>query len=229
MTEKNLKTNKMDIVVSATSATLGLIPYVGGFLSEIIQNVIPNQRQDRIVKFITSLNEELEQMKISQEELKEKYLNLRYCNFTYSCFRYVCNEVYDEKINYYKHLLLDAISKDESNLIHLERILNILSKLDYYEIQYLRFYSDCNLGGTEIMNDVVNKIGFNILQPSYYMGMQQDKMDEETYKQITLNNLCNEGLLAREIKISGRTERYSYKITTLGRLILRKIGAENNE
>ena len=81
------------------------------------------------------------------------------------------------------------------------------------------------------MKEVTSKLGFDILQPNYYMSMSEDKRDEETYKQITLNNLCNTGLLQKEVKLVGssRREHISYKITTLGRLILKKIGEEINE
>ena len=81
------------------------------------------------------------------------------------------------------------------------------------------------------MKEVTAKLGFDILQPNYYMSMGEKERDEETYKQITLNNLCNTGLLQREVKLvsNGRREHISYKITTLGRLILKKIGEDINE
>ena len=64
------------------------------------------------------------------------------------------------------------------------------------------------------------------LQPTYTMSMNDQELDEETMKQITLNNLCNSGLLDREIRWSsnGKHQHISYKITHLGKLILKKIG-----
>ena len=59
--------------------------------------------------------------------------------------------------------------------------------------------------------------------------MSEDERDEETYKQITLNNLCNTGLLQKKLKFNGRRENISYEITTLGKLILKKIGEDINE
>ena len=60
MNKKDLDTNSTDIIVSGVSAAVGLIPIAGGFVSEIVQNVIQNQREDRIVKFISDLSDELE-------------------------------------------------------------------------------------------------------------------------------------------------------------------------
>ena len=231
MNKKDLDTNSTDIIVSGVSAAVGLIPIAGGFVSEIVQNVIPNQREDRIVKFISDLSDELEKTQFSLEELKQKFENLKYGTFTYNCLRDLANDIYDEKIKYYKNLCVNAITNDEKNLIHCERILKILSELDYYEILYLKFYSNVSIVGTETMKEVTAKLGFDILQPNYYMSMGEKERDEETYKQITLNNLCNTGLLQREVKLvsNGRREHISYKITTLGRLILKKIGEDIDE
>ena len=226
MKQTDLENNGGDTFVSILSVTVSCIPFVGSFASEIVQSVIPNQRQDRIVKFVENIDSELKMMKIDFQELKEKFSNQKYGNFTYNCIRVVTNEVYEEKINYYKNLLIQTLTNDEKTLIHNERVLKILEQLDYYEILYLKFYSDCNVVGTKTMNDVTDKLGFRFLQPTYTMSMSDQEFDEETMKQITLNNLCNSGLLDREIRWSsnGKHQHISYKITNLGKLILKKIG-----
>lgn len=226
MEQINLESNVNDTFVSILSATVSYIPLVGSFASEIVQYAIPNQRQDRIVKFIKNIDSELKNMKIDFQELKEKFSNPKYGNFTYNCIREVTNEIYEEKIKYYKNLLIQTLTNDEKTLVHNERILKILEQLDYYEILYLKFYSDCNIVGTKTMNDIIDKLGFRFLQPTYMMSMSNQEFDEETMKQITLNNLCNSGLLDREIKwnSNGKHQKVSYKITNLGKLILKKIG-----
>ena len=229
MNKKDLNTNPTDIITSGVSAAVGLIPFASGFMSEIIQNIIPNQREDRIVKFISDLSNELEKTQISLEELRIKFENLKYGTFTYNCLHDLVNDVYDEKIKYYKNLCINAISSDEKNLIHCERILKILSELDYYEILYLKFYSNPNILDPKTSEEVTSKLGFDTLQPEYFMCMSEDERDEETYKQITLNNLCNTGLLQKKLKFNGRRENISYEITTLGKLILKKIGEDINE
>lgn len=226
MKQINLKSNGTDTFVSILSSTVSYIPLVGSFASELVQSLIPNQRQDRIVEFVKNIDYELQNMKIDFQELKEKFSNQKYGSFTYNCIRMVTNEVYEEKIKYYKNLLIQTLTDDEKTLVHNERILRILEQLDYYEILYLKFYSDCNIGGTKTMNEVIERLGFQFLQPTYMMSMDNKAFDEETMKQITLNNLCNSGLLNREIKWTnnGKHQHISYKITHLGKLILKKIG-----
>ena len=59
MDEKELDNKAIDLIVSGASAAVGSIPCVGGFLSAAINISIPNQRIDRIVKFIKEINEKL--------------------------------------------------------------------------------------------------------------------------------------------------------------------------
>ena len=220
---KKLNNDKNDYISSILSGTLGALPFAGPFLSEIINYVIPNQRTDRIVDFVKDLAIELEKQRVDIESLKTKFDdNYRYGAYVTNCFRYLTMEVYEEKISYYKNLCVSGIVGDEKNLIHNERILKILSDLDFYEIQYLRYYYDPMLEPTEMMNDVFNKIEFDILMPQYDLGMEEEQRIEETYKQITLNNLEKNGLLETVININSNHK--NYKITMLGKVVLKKIG-----
>ena len=219
----DLQSNKTDNIASILSASLGAVPVAGSFLSELVTQVIPEQRMDRVVKFIMMIAEELDKQKIDIELLRNRCSDqYKYGAYVSKCFRYVSSEIYEEKIEYYKNLCITGIIGDEVNLIHNERILQILGNLDFYEIQYLRYYYFPTMAKTEMMKDAISKIGFDILFPLYTMGMNEEKIIEETYKQITLNNLVKAGLL-RVIKDGGRNHK-SYEITTLGRVLLKKIG-----
>lgn len=220
---EKLNNDKNDYISSILSGALGAIPFAGPLLSEIINYVIPNQRTDRIVDFVKDLAIELEKQRVDIESLKTKFDdNYRYGAYVTNCFRYLTMEVYEEKISYYKNLCVSGIVGDEKNLIHSERILKILSDLDFYEIQYLRYYYDPRLAPTEMMKDVFNKIGFDRLIPLYNLGMEEEQRIEETYKQITLNNLEKNGLLEPIINL--KSSHKNYKITMLGKVILKKIG-----
>ena len=221
--QMDLNENKTDYITSVLSGVLGTVPMAGSLLSEAITQIIPNQRMDRVVNFIKELAIELEKQKIDIEKLKQKIEGkYEYGAYFTNCIRYLSNDVYEEKINYYKKLCFSGLIGDEKNLIHCERVLHILSDLDFYEIQYLRYYYDPRMAPTDMMKDVFSKIGFDILFPLYNMGMNEEQIIEETYKQVTLNNLVKNGLLQK--KTNSRTGIEKYEITTLGRMILKKIG-----
>lgn len=56
---KELKANKTDRVVSVAKSVVGAIPAVGPMLSEIICEIVPNQRIDRIVAVLLELDKRL--------------------------------------------------------------------------------------------------------------------------------------------------------------------------
>lgn len=231
MDKKDLETNSTDIIVSGISAAVGLVPLAGGFLSELVQGVIPHQREDRIVNFILELSDRLEKTEISVYNLKNIFSNYKYGAFTYKCLNYVVNEVYDKKIAYYKELCINGLTNEEKELFRTERILKIFSEMDYYEILYLKFYHYAKWGNRTELNKITEELGEISVMPNYMLGMTNEECDFETYKQITLNNLEKNGLL--EIKISNirsnGNPQVKYEITLLGELILKKIGVINNE
>ena len=51
----NLENNKTDLLVSATKLAVGFIPIAGSLLSELVVNLIPNQRIDRLSKYVKEL------------------------------------------------------------------------------------------------------------------------------------------------------------------------------
>ncbi len=223
MNNNDLNNNISDYSTAVLSGAVSAVPFVGGALAEIVNITIPNQRMDRVVKFVNELSIELKELGYEIEELKSK-IDSKYCYGAYitNCLRTISNEIYEEKINYYKKLCISGLTGDEKNLKHCERILQILGELDFYEIQYLRYYYDPRLSPTEMMKDAISKIGFELLFPSYNLGMNENEIMEETYKTITLNNLEKNGLIEKKINL--RTNKSKYEITTLGRMILKKIG-----
>ena len=55
--QPKLGNNTTDIVAAISKVGVGMVPYVGSILGEIIGNVIPNQRIDRITQFVQHLDE----------------------------------------------------------------------------------------------------------------------------------------------------------------------------
>ena len=140
MNEKELNTNDIDILVSGISGAVGAIPYVGNILSEIIHEVVPNQREDRMVKFLIDINDRLQKIEYSHEQIKKIFSNYKYGAFTYKCIHGVVNDMYDEKIQYYKNICLNGLTSEEQELNQIERILKIFSEMDYFEILCLEYY-----------------------------------------------------------------------------------------
>lgn len=60
---------KPDIATIFTKGIVGAIPFVGPLAAEIVGTTIPNQRMDRIEKFLEKLEQKIKKM--DQEKVKE--------------------------------------------------------------------------------------------------------------------------------------------------------------
>ena len=54
-----LDNNKTDLLVSAAKSAVGVVPIAGSLLSELVGNLIPNQRIDRLSKYVKELDDRI--------------------------------------------------------------------------------------------------------------------------------------------------------------------------
>jgi len=66
----NLKDNNIDRAVSLTKGVLGAVPVVGSIMAEVVGAIIPNQRIDRITRFVEILEKKLDE--INQDIIRLK-------------------------------------------------------------------------------------------------------------------------------------------------------------
>src|SRR5262245_24201246 len=65
-----LGTTTTDLLASLARGTTGMVPVVGSLIAEVVGNIIPSQRVDRIVRFVELLETRLGILE--QEVLKER-------------------------------------------------------------------------------------------------------------------------------------------------------------
>lgn len=231
MNKKDLEPNKTDVITSVVSTAAGYIPIAGGVISEIIRMVIPKQREDRIVKFLANIDKRLSELEITVEKSQLIFKNTKYGGFTFECLRDVVNDKFEEKMVYYQNLYITGITSEEQEMLNMSNLMRLVSDMDYKEILYLKFYYYADYVDNQKIQEVQQLLNQGSIAPNYTMNMNQKELDNETYKQITLNALVNKGLLERKVEYIGknRREKIKYKLTSLGRLLLRKIGEINDE
>lgn len=231
MNKKDLEPNKTDVITSVVSTAAGYIPIAGGVISEIIRMVIPKQREDRIVKFLANIDKRLSELEITVEKLQLIFKNTKYGGFTFECLRDVVNDKFEEKMVYYQNLYITGITSEEQEMLNMSNLMRLVSDMDYKEILYLKFYYYADYVDNQKIQEVQQLLNQGSIAPNYTMDMNQKELDNETYKQITLNALVNKGLLERKVEYIGknRREKTKYKLTSLGRLLLRKIGEVADE
>ena len=69
----NLDNNKNDVAAFFAKGILGSIPYIGNITAEIITELIPNQRTDRIVEFLKILEQKVKNLLSTRQNLIKKF------------------------------------------------------------------------------------------------------------------------------------------------------------
>ena len=68
----SLETNRADIVASVAKGIAGACPIVGGLIAVAINQIIPNQKLDRIIDFLKILDNKISKLDSQMSNLKKK-------------------------------------------------------------------------------------------------------------------------------------------------------------
>lgn len=229
--DKKINSNKTDYLVSALKAGTGVIPGAGPILQELISNVIPNQRIDRIADYIQVLEQKIAKIPSETIELilhKEDFVSLIEEGFVQAS-----RSTSRERREYIASLIEKGITKEEVELLESKHFLDILSELNDSEIVWLRYY----LGSQRDLENNFQEKHIDILSPR---GHYSKDSDEKQWTKIAVKKSYQEHLvrlnfLERKVKIDRKTKMPEYdnfgevrtqalKITTLGRIFLKNIG-----
>lgn len=216
--------SRADYVASLAKSALGIIPFAGSLLVEIAGNIIPNQRIDRIAKYAEALNNRL-----SSCEEAVVISNISNDNFTdliEESMRQAVKALTEERRDYIASLVTNSILSEDVEFFESKHMLNILGELNDIEIIWLRFYLNPVMNGDTDFRQKHQEI----LKPiPAYIGSEQAVLDKSTLQNSYKEHLTSLGLLEKEFDMdtSGqgvklKTKRF--KITSLGRLLLRELG-----
>lgn len=226
MEEINFNNNKSDILASALKSLASMVPYVGGPIAEIIGYVIPNQRLDRLTRFIETLREKVDGI---EDEINKRSKNdPLFLDFFEDELTQVSRALTEERIEYLSNLLINGINSDEAELIAAKQLLRLLGQLNDAEIIWLNYYY---IDHKEKRNFAEKNP--KILQPiPRHLGM-----DEKTYKASVIQENFKQRLeelhlIESKIKFDNKTgqpqpnflkngfETKSTQITPLGRQLI---------
>lgn len=133
----DLDTNNSDRLVSCLKALGGLVP-CGSVLTEVIEKLIPNQRIDRISKYLEELNRRLNNIEMKQ--LKDRFTENEFLDlFEDSCIN-ATRALGEERLKYLASILVNSIAEGDLKYSRSKRYLSILSELTDQEVVVLGSY-----------------------------------------------------------------------------------------
>jgi len=232
-----LSKTKNDYVASTLKSSLGAIPFAGPLLAEIAGEVIPNQREDRIIEFAEILEGRLSDLEENfvKSQIQDEY----FTDLIEEGIRQASRAISKERKEYIASIITNSLSSDEIDFIESKHLMKILGELNDIELILLKSFS---LRTSEAYQEFRKKHE-NILskKPTDYQSTQRER-DEEALHESYKEHLSQFGLLKPKFKqeIKGRRKKMpqfnnstgekiksGYQITELGKLLLKKLDLYN--
>lgn len=237
--KEDLENSKTDYLTSVAKATLGMVPYLGSFLSEIVGSIIPNQRMDRLSKYLVELNETLE--KIPVEKLSAFLNNEAFLDLIEESFLQASRVLTEERRRYIISVISHGLSEENIKIEESKYILKLLQEINDTEIIWLMSFYLYSSSFNESQKYIEKNKG--ILQEYIPDEPQEIRINRLAFSDGYKEHLERLGLIETEIKYALDERRISYsesvkksvrtdskktKITALGVILLRKIGLIEN-
>lgn len=222
------KNNRTDITVATIKSIAGPVPFIGPMIQEMVDVIIPNQRIDRLSKYVLELEQKFIMFK--REKIEDKLKDEYFIDLIEESLIQASRALSNERLEYISSIIENSLDKEHILDIENKHLLTLLKEINDIEIIWLRFYLVPTMDGdVEFRNK--HKDVLELIIPTLASG--QEERDKEAIQKSYKEHLSTLGLLEKDIsvKMGGFTklETKGYKITQLGRLLLKQIGFKNDE
>ena len=227
----DLDSRSVDIPVALARGAVGLVPFIGPLLAEVIGVTIPGQRSDRIAKFARELNFRLKA--VEKCLLEQKLKDDDFTDLIEEGFRQAARSLSDERRRYIANLIANGLTSDDVDSSESKHLLRILGEINDIEVVWLRYYRVTTAGGDETFRATHEEV----LKPvPETMGSSRDILTKATLRKSYKEHLAQLGLLESRYRIDSRTglpefdrasgsmKESGHKLTRLGRLLLDEVG-----
>lgn len=228
-----LESNAIDRATAGGKVATSFIPILGSAIGEILGQLIPAQRVDRIVDFIQRLDKKVDHL---ETEVKEQRVK-RDVDLIESALWHVTRSPTEERRERIACLVADSLNSSEVDAIADKKLLDLLSELNDTELlilhsfavrhgpeaeafhvrhQHVLFVRSAHLGSssTEVDQETV--------QRSYREHLVRLKLLQPTFRRPQRNQLPEFDEKTGMMKASG------HEITWLGRMVLGASGLSDD-
>ena len=231
-----LKPTWVDHSAALARGAANLVPFVGPFFAEIFGTIIPNQRMDRIAKFVAEIDRRLERTenKISDTLLRDE----AFTDLLEEGFRQAAHSLSDERRGYIASVILSGLDSAEIEYAESRHLLRILDEINDVEAIWLWSYARRIRSGDETFREIHKQVLTRVVA---YLGSSEEIRYKQALQDSYREHLAQLGLLERRFRtdMETRTPQFDsftgamkvsgYELTSLGRLLLREIGLETDK
>jgi hypothetical protein len=189
----NLRSESADHFTTLMKGGLGAIPLIGPLMAEIVGNVIPNQRMDRLVQFVQILEQRLSGLE--EAVLREKLASATAIDLLEDSFLLAVRATSEERLEHISNVLANGLVPEESNHSESKRMLWLLGQLNDQEIVILR--GRLPMTREEFAADAeFQKLHVELLSPdASHLGSSEDELENAALKASYRQHLCDLGLI----------------------------------
>lgn len=133
--------NAIDWVAAIVKGTVGAVPLVGPIVAELVGNLIPQQRVDRIVTFMQELDRRLRDAQQTQERIRSRLEDPRVLDLLEDGLHQAARAVSEERKQHIASIVADGLSSENVDFLESKHLLSILNELNDVEVLVLASYS----------------------------------------------------------------------------------------
>ena len=215
---------------------LSSLPVGGPLISEIVNEIIPGDRIDRIADFCTMLDERINGI---ESKLLIGVLNdPEFVDLVEEALRQAARAISKERRTYLVEMVATSLSKEKLEHLQIKHLMRILEELSDIEILWLKWYDLCLKRENTRPFEDLHKSALDFRLPT--MGSTEAEKDHHAIKQSYILHLERCGLVEDQARqpiakednvLSDKLTRArkalpsgGKKISQLGMLMLRSIG-----
>jgi hypothetical protein len=225
----DLETRREDVAAAVVRGIVGAAPFVGPLLSEAITATIPNQKIDRVIAFAKELDDRVRYLEGDTVKLRMK--DEEFTDLLEDGLIQASRAMSPERRSYIASLLVNSITNKQLSHIEEKKLLSLLGELNDAEILTLKFYSLLPNEKREfaaLHEDLFKPISRTFRSPqidldrgalhdSYRAKLIEVGLLDLDYKRV------QKGEMPEFDERTGRIRANGYKLTSLGKLLLRSI------
>lgn len=220
MTEPTLKPSRIDLTAALARGLAGAVPLLGGLIAEAIDQLIPGQRLDRVVQWLTLLDARIGAVEEGLARATGHIRSAEGLDLLEEGLTQASRSVSEERQERLASLLATSLTQEQLKYTESRKLLNLFRELTDAELIMLLFYSKTPHLGSEWHSQFMAKHAAVLRPASRGMGTPQEEIDRGALQDSYRNTLVRLGLLNER----GR----SFELTSLGRLLLRYIQDTEN-
>lgn len=229
----SIDTNHVDYVVATLKGLSGFIPGLGSLVAEVIGTFIPNQRLDRLARYISVLEGKLSHL--DQDTLKTRFATPGFLDLFEDSLYQAVRALGAERLKQIASLVKNGLTDQHEEYDRYKYLLTVLAEMNDTEVIILQSYLYTEHGGRDDNEFFFRHNELLSVPGSAHLGSSQETIDRATVHKAYRQHLSRLGVLrpnfrrVRKGEIpefdsnTGMMKASDYELTPLGQLLLQTL------